>query len=165
VPNNGVESKGDEAEIDTLQARNTGINRDRDNEYHSNFHGDQTRSVGKEQRYRPNQSPVLKRRKWNDINITGEVMIPQEGGLTERIVLVIGGNTDYTSDLSASSKDGHLITHQGDSQHAGQGKIIHDIGFGNFPEGCFCDRPRTIVAREQWITLRRFYRLGGFPFS
>jgi len=94
VPNNGDESKGGEADIDTLQARNTRIKRDRNNEYHSNFHGDQTRSVGKEQRYRPNQSPILKRRKWNDINITGEVMIPQEGGLTERIVLVIGGNTD-----------------------------------------------------------------------
>ena len=58
----------------------------------SRFFADQTRSLGMLQRYRPNQSPTPKTRKWSELKKSGWIE-----GFVGRIEIVMVGKMDWVA--------------------------------------------------------------------
>ena len=80
---------GDEASRWRLHARKSGMKSVRASERDSSFFADQTRSLGMPQRYRPNQSPTPKTRKWSELKKSGCT-----AGFVGTIEIVMVGKTD-----------------------------------------------------------------------
>lgn len=90
----------------------------------ANFRGDQMWYCGRLHINRPSQSPILKIRKWSEINKMGEKKLSEESFRTDRIELVMGGKTacrilvNYHSNVIIKSP------YQGNNENPCNDKVI-----------------------------------------
>jgi hypothetical protein len=77
------------------------------------------------QRYRPNQSPILKTRKWSELKKSGCV-----AGLVGTIEIVMEGKTDcipYHTSHAVGLYTRGMTTHEGDNIHISNCELVHDV--------------------------------------